>query len=1168
MKQQLLASSILQNLAEDQSLTVDERYTFVLASKEAYHTACRTADYTESLESKRCEEELDNLECQLLKDKEEEHRSAVLQDAEFFESLWKKFDFLAILSFLNDSICSTVSRANACLEAFKLFLQNKEPYWSSKALIFFKAVLKLKEEKVISALADLESVAWNCLLPEWTLGPIMCIFSNFQSLYSFEPLKKFLQSGSLFSKPIDTSLKERSISILFPSDEELTPPFKINWVSQFNSECFQFEEAVVKLFNERKWSNYQVAGAYIDKASTCKHPAEIVICHLHAAMWITRNFKAESVIEPNVLFAFKSILMRLLSLSYERTLHALNPGMHLHVIRLALGIVRKTAMVPGSQLVFTAEDVSLLQKMLHQLLKVCHMFPFWKPPSVSLSEAATLDIVTKKLHSNFLLELQCLKPENWPLTYLELTYWLYHNDICGILPLENSSGCRVRAMGELLKSQGLSWNNVRQTMSTQLCLRDENGWIIQAPHLGKPLQFIKVTGFIFDADRDHPSLELLVVEADPKNRKKGLFSLEDINTMLQLDLNDMPLLFSLDPPSDDFDKVYHPFQQLRFTEKIADTEVLETMFNADYFMKSLATDSEISSRPPFKQRPCKHGLIKNLPPKLQEKIRPINERRKKIKSYSYQFYIKQKKIKYKLKKSGTRYEYRFGEVEMKVKSHSFSQGTRTLCKDDNDPNSPHATFARDMTEGYSELGEYFPEFKRLQELSKLQLVSEKLQVVVQNIAARCPEQAAQLTNFMKTFKQPLTSSAQQCKWVPAAISPNQTLTYGGVEFCKNACPMDRLERPPQYENETAVFISSCKTAPEQAEPVIYLTPTGTAEKESSGGDYSWFHTSPVTDDQLQSLHDSSQSAQTVRNGLSRYSSLPIGGRWKQESSKFITGCDGDGSLFNTIKDPADILNPSSLPRVVTPYSGVRSCKEVIDGVYILHNKDTEEKFVGHSSDVFQRIGQHIKDIQGGRSKLANFFPSTDKLEGCVLNIPPSDRKNVLKNLCADFGPRLINNRLHPGGVKFCENSEHVQDGEILDLLQHENETKALIRPMTTTPPTDVGGGNETGNDSSFFGSPTQPRVIMEKPQCSRTAMSQTVKVSQILHSIMNSSAKQPVSSSSFKQKNSPKLNKQLDRLRHSVIMRQSQYEVEIPQLTVIPWMVYSLKLLIRNLLVE
>ena len=259
-----------------------------------------------------------------------------------------------------------------------------------------------------------------------------------------------------------------------------------------------------------------------------------------------------------------------------------------------------------------------------------------------------------------------------------------------------------------------------------------------------------MTGFVIDIDPDHPSVKLHVVEEDQRRNTIGLFSQDDINTMLQLESSDFPLFFSLDPPEHDLGKHYHPFQQWRYgTEKVRDSEVLNTMFITDYLMKSFTVGSDVSSIPPFQQRSCKEGLTKSLPPDLQRAIHSIQERGGCYSQSSHRFWIEAKEMKYDMQQSGSVITCHFGEMEMEVKTHSLKRNENGELEDtdkDESPNSPESQFAKDMTEHYEELSHYFPQFARLQQLSKLQVFAMMLDSLLQNLK----EENTEVTNEMVT----------------------------------------------------------------------------------------------------------------------------------------------------------------------------------------------------------------------------------------------------------------------------------------------------------------------------------------------------------------------------------------------------------------------------------
>lgn len=811
-----IASSILTKLAKTKEMTSEEKVIFALASKEALHSGLLINPNFLHIEEKR--QEIESLQ-------EQTHTLHMTY-------LFLSGDYLAFFKELYSEYVTSGDNASCFLETVQkleengatgslLFPSDEELIPSPPFQYNLNAVLSSSyQKKIDSCIEELllqgkdDLTFWQLLEHIEHIIDHLALIRDMLFPPEDTPSKNLLNCHQKIEEKIlyfvenGLDLKNR----LFHHSKEITVNFDLqnspeeimaDFCQLFSNSNLEFEEVVMQLFNSKKWSSIQVAGAYIDRAPACYSSAEKVTCYLLAAMWMARDFSKSSKFHIDVLFAYKSILMRLLLMAFEMAIDRVrNPGLELHVIRLAIGIIRKLTLVPDSWNIFTYNDVTFVEKLLRRFIKVCYMFPFWNPPSISLSRAVALDVVTRLLHSEFLFQLQFIDREEKLLKDADLTYHLYCNDLRGVLSLKNSLDFRARAMNELLKSQGLTWNDARLAMSTQLCPRDEEGWIIPTSELGIPQDYSELAGFIFDADGDEPYIKLLVVEADPKNGRNGLFSQEDINVLLQLDPNDS-VYFSLDPPSDDLTKVYHPFNQWRYsTEKLRGTEVLNTMFITDYLMKSFTTDSDISSIPPFKQRPCKNGLFNHLPLKLQHALRSVDKRSKISQFQKYRFWIEPGEVRYRVEQSGLKFQYHFGAVDMEVKSESLSCGIdkALFSTKEEDPHSPHISFAKEMTENYTELGKYFPVFARLQQLSKLHFFSFELQLLVRKLSEQCPEKAASLKCFIETYKKPQSQvmSSSKCIWVPASIS--YTRCYGGVnlwgtiKFIKGCHGKESLQR--------------------------------------------------------------------------------------------------------------------------------------------------------------------------------------------------------------------------------------------------------------------------------------------------------------------------------------------------------------------------------------
>ena len=135
---------------------------------------------------------------------------------------------------------------------------------------------------------------------------------------------------------------------------------------------------------------------------------------------------------------------------------------------------------------------------------------------------------------------------------LELRYHLYENDLKKLQVLDEDDKPKEKAMSALLKRVGLSLDDVSNLLYSPQSPRSKDGWLIQQKTLGTHEQFSSLHGIVIDINSENPSISLLTVPTDEKIGKVGLFSTTDVNTVLQLDSENLfPIYFSLDPPNRD-----------------------------------------------------------------------------------------------------------------------------------------------------------------------------------------------------------------------------------------------------------------------------------------------------------------------------------------------------------------------------------------------------------------------------------------------------------------------------------------------------------------------------------------------------------------------------------------------------------------------------------------
>ena len=555
------------------------------------------------------------------------------------------------------------------------------------------------------------------------------------------PLQEVQAAYNCLSKGFNIPKSELSP---FPTVGELLEPPKINWEDLIVPDIEmnvtrKFEQAVARQVREGRMTMHEAALSYIDYCITCHHPAELAVCYLTASIWFLRELEQKASQTPkqcSQLYALKNAVRWCLECANTITRLVLHPGMHLYVSRLGL-----VAMLHAVKLgnIATPEDSAMVAHFLEIFQYNCRLCPFWHAPIVMVSEAVLLHILTGRLHSEFVLGLQDVSVDILPISKSELQYQLYENDLRHVNSLDDSAEGHRNAMWELLAEKGWNFDDVVELMTSPLSPRSPDGWLLRQPKLGNSPEFTQLAGFTINIDAEKSSIQLLLVPSSRWRGRIGLFSRADIDSILCLCQDDLfPMFFSLDPPNEH--QRFHPFQQFRFSpENLCGTDLLHTLFETDYLLKSFSVGSEVSSIPPFNQRPCNEGLTADLPPSLHEILKPVSERGHTFNRIN-RFWIQAEKLVYSHSQydSGVQ-EFIFSDPIMAVRSHPQLPGKDGIedTENEHDPDSPEAKFAADLTAHYNEISEHFPMFARLQELVKLQFFG----VVLNSVLTDLQEQA-------------------------------------------------------------------------------------------------------------------------------------------------------------------------------------------------------------------------------------------------------------------------------------------------------------------------------------------------------------------------------------------------------------------------------------------
>ena len=752
VKAHLISSSALRKMAEGMdSMETFEKWETLLMAKEAHLNACIESQYAtdvfslDELQDKAKGIDLDirTLEEQL----EREWKDLASNCINRLEATWAKRDYEALISILQEEKDEEVMFANNnndyMLEALRKFLDSKKAFMDRMLpedrahLLFLQGYLKLHEGNLLPGFSLLHSCNLQSPLPTWLHTSVIQVVLDYLPKHSEATLESIEQLLTQLKTPKSINTEEMGALCLLPTLEQLQPPKTRHWPHLSISRGANFYKndiAIMRQVEEGKWNEKQAAMAYIDLVPACEHPTQVAVCFINAALWLLKHFtellqdqkrqKKDQQThlgtkEEQILYSVRRGVLWCCDGATTIASMSLHPAMQTYTFRLAIGIMlRCEQLQPGK---VTNNGSETFVGWINKLIYNARLCPFWNIPTVMVSEAIILHIITGRMHSEYILALQDVPRNNCPVANDELQYHLYENDLRKVHVLEDRD-TKENAMNAMLEKKGLAMSDVSRLMSSPLSPRTQDGWLIQQTTLGTMMEYSKLYGLVIDTDPDKTSVSIIADLGDLG--KVGLFSTSDINTVFQLGQeNVFPLFFSLDPPNPD--QHFHPFQEFRFDPKaLSGTPLLHTLFETDYLLKSFTVGSDISSQPPFPQRSVHENLTKNLPRELQEVLKPIHERGPSA-SHINRFWIQADEIVYSSKQEGSKITFLVSEPKMSIRTHPIlpgPDGELHDTEDDVDLESPEKKFALAFTKNYDQIARYFPMFARLKELVKLQII--------------------------------------------------------------------------------------------------------------------------------------------------------------------------------------------------------------------------------------------------------------------------------------------------------------------------------------------------------------------------------------------------------------------------------------------------------------
>ncbi|CAF3033717.1 unnamed protein product [Rotaria sp. Silwood2] len=289
---------------------------------------------------------------------------------------------------------------------------------------------------------------------------------------------------------------------------------------------------------------------------------------------------------------------------------------------------------------------------------------------------------------------------------------------------EDFESIRQKSIKSLLTSKQWEISDVELLLNDPLIPRTSEGWLHsqrKSLAISGRKRYTKVDGIKFNIITGKVTF-LLVPARYPGHT--ALFGSNDIADVFMKGIT--KAIFTLDQPDNEF--LSHPFQKMKYAPAgLMKTQYLATLLHTDYLLKFMTTGMEINSKWPFPMRETSEGFMKRLPKRLQGLLKPIEMRNKLFsRGNMHRFWIEAGDPIYEctISKETNEIIYRIGDVPMYVKQHLLRYDDEGTLVDDNsigsEPDrSPEAQFAKAFTDNYEEIGAYFPEFLRLQELAKL-----------------------------------------------------------------------------------------------------------------------------------------------------------------------------------------------------------------------------------------------------------------------------------------------------------------------------------------------------------------------------------------------------------------------------------------------------------------
>ncbi|CAF3697190.1 unnamed protein product [Rotaria sp. Silwood1] len=505
----------------------------------------------------------------------------------------------------------------------------------------------------------------------------------------------------------------------------------------------RYEKAILK---EMKNDPFQCAMAYLDLCSAVSNRTCIASNWILASMYLYEGLSRMSSLsqyEPK-FYAYRNLINELAVDAFLLARERLAPNMQIYIYRLVLSLLVHTNRlfkelikpIAKCQSNMTVNFIVSSQHtiVVNQILN--YMTNFTKlVPIIPLSPLLSYDVIFIELVGLefFRRYLKDMAEDYNKYQQHFYNYYLLEGIWNGWIVNENFECIRQKSMKSLLATRRWKISDVEFLLNDPLIPRTLSGWLYSKR---KPLvlsgrkSYAKVDGIKFNITTGKVTF-LFVPARHPEHI--ALFDSDDVADVFKKGISNA--IFSLDQPKYEF--LSHPFQTMKYAPSgLTKTRYLTTLLHTDYLLKFITLGVEINSKWPFPIRKASEGFMQRLPKHLQDLLKPIEMRDKFFtRGNIHRFWIEAGDPVYEftINKETNEIIYRIDDVPMYVKQHLLKYDyDGNLVDDDRFDSEPdrssEAQFAKAFTDNYKEIGAYFPEFLRLQELAKLGL----LLTIIQN----------------------------------------------------------------------------------------------------------------------------------------------------------------------------------------------------------------------------------------------------------------------------------------------------------------------------------------------------------------------------------------------------------------------------------------------------